>query len=193
MEHTLPYAAAVLKLLKGPVNYDLDPKEWDQLATYQTDIKKYFDKIGLHLVVDNDDGFAYLYQPSGDDDLGLPRITRRIPLPFDITLLLVLLREKLTEQAIDDRNLANLLKKEDLYELLNPFYPKTQNESLQYREYDRIISKVVELGFLRKTEKDKNEFYQIEKIIKVRIRAEELNTIKARLLEDNDRKTVQDD
>jgi len=34
---------------------------------------------------------------------------------------------------------------------------------------------------------------QIEKIIKVRIRAEELNTIKARLLEDNDRKTVQDD
>ncbi|HNN80449.1 MAG TPA: hypothetical protein PKL30_16305, partial [Leptospiraceae bacterium] len=65
--------------------------------------------------------------------------------------------------------------------------------SLQYREYDRIISKVVELGFLRKTEKDKNEFYQIEKIIKVRIRAEELNTIKARLLEDNDRKTVQDD
>ena len=36
-------------------------------------------------------------------------------------------------------------------------------------------------------------FYQIEKIIKVRIRAEELNSIKARLLENNDRKTLQDD
>lgn len=193
MEHTLPYAAAVLKLLKGPVNYDIDPKEWDQLSTYQADIKKYFDKIGLNLIVDNDDGFAYLYQPSGDDDLGLPRITRRIPLPFDITLLLVLLREKLTEQAIDDRNLANLLKKEELYELLNPFYPKTQNEALQFREYDRIISRVVELGFLRKIEKEKTEFFQIEKIIKVRIRAEELNSIKARLLDDNDRKTLQND
>ena len=193
MEHTLPYAAAVLKLLKGPVNYDLDPKEWDQLSTYQTDLKKYFDKIGLHLVIDSDDGFAYLYQPSGDDDLGLPRITRRVPLPFDITLLCVLLREKLAEQVIEDTNMANLLKKEDLYELLNPFYPKTQNEAAQYREYERLIAKVVELGFLRRIEKEKTEFYQIEKIIKVRVRAEELNSIKARLLENNDRKTLQDD
>jgi hypothetical protein len=193
MEHTLPYAGAVLKLLKGPVNYDLDPKEWDQLSTYQTDIKKYFDKIGLHLVLDSDDGFAYLYQPSGDDDLGLPRITRRVPLPFDITLLCVLLREKLAEQVIEDTNMASLLKKEDIYELLNPFYPKTQNEASQYREYERLIAKVVELGFLRRIEKDKSEFYQIEKIIKVRVRAEELNSIKARLLENNDRKTLQDD
>lgn len=193
MEHTLPYAAAVLKLLKGPVNYDLDPKEWDQLSTYQTDIKKYFDKIGLHLVLDNDDGFAYLYQPSGDDDLGLPRITRRIPLPFDITLLCVLLREKLAEQAIEDTNMASLLKKEDIFELLNSFYPKTQNEAAQYREYEKLIAKVVELGFLRRIEKEKSEFYKIEKIIKVRVRAEELNSIKARLLENNDRKTLQDD
>lgn len=193
MEHTLPYAAAILKLLKGPVNYDLDPKEWDLLSIYQTDIKKYFDKIGLHLVFDADDGFAYLYQPSGDDDYGLPRITRRIPLPFDVTLLCVLLREKLAEQTIEDLNMANLLKKEDIYEMLNPFYPKTQNEAIQHREFDRLIAKIIELGFLRRIEKDKSEFFQIEKIIKVRIRAEELNSIKARLLENNDRQTIQDE
>lgn len=193
MEHTLPYAGAVLKLLKGPVNYDLDPKEWEQISTYQTDLKKYFDKIGLHLVLDSDDGFAYLYQPSGDDDSGLPRITRRIPLPFDVTLLCVLLREKLAEQTIEDVNMANLLKKEDIYEMLNPFYPKTQNEAVQHREFDRLITKILELGFLRRIEKEKSEFYQIEKIIKVRVRAEELNSIKARLLENNDRKTLQDD
>ena len=193
MEHTLPYAGAVLKLLKGPVNYDLDPKEWEQLSTYQTDLKKYFDKIGLHLVLDSDDGFAYLYQPSGDDDSGLPRITRRIPLPFDVTLLCVLLREKLAEQTIEDVNMANLLKKEDIYEMLNPFYPKTQNEAVQHREFDRLITKILELGFLRRIEKEKSEFYQIEKIIKVRVRAEELNSIKARLLENNDRKTIQDE
>ncbi|MBP9887293.1 MAG: DUF4194 domain-containing protein [Leptospiraceae bacterium] len=193
MEHTLPYAGAVLKLLKGPVNYDLDPKEWEQISTYQTDLKKYFDKIGLHLVLDSDDGFAYLYQPSGDDDSGLPRITRRIPLPFDVTLLCVLLREKLAEQTIEDVNMANLLKKEDIYEMLNPFYPKTQNEAVQHREFDRLITKILELGFLRRIEKEKSEFYQIEKIIKVRVRAEELNSIKARLLENNDRKTIQDE
>ena len=49
MEHLLPYAAAVLKLLKGPVNYDVDPKEWDLIVTYQNDSKKYFEKIGLSL------------------------------------------------------------------------------------------------------------------------------------------------
>ncbi|MBK8393964.1 MAG: DUF4194 domain-containing protein [Leptospiraceae bacterium] len=193
MEHTLPYAGAVLKLLKGPVNYDLDPKEWEQLSTYQNDIKKYFEKIGLHLVLDSDDGYAYLYQSSGDDDTGLPRITRRIPLPFDVTLLCVLLREKLAEQTIEDINMANLLKKEDIYEMLTPFYPKAQNEATQHRDFDRLILKIVELGFLRRIEKDKFEFYQIEKIIKVRVRAEELNSIKARLLENNDRKTLQDE
>ena len=147
----------------------------------------------MHLVLDSDDGFAYLYQPSGDDDSGLPRITRRIPLPFDVTLLCVLLREKLAEQTIEDVNMANLLKKEDIYEMLNPFYPKTQNEAVQHREFDRLITKILELGFLRRIEKEKSEFYQIEKIIKVRVRAEELNSIKARLLENNDRKTIQDE
>jgi hypothetical protein len=46
---------------------------------------------------------------------------------------------------------------------------------------------------VRRIEKEKSEFYKIEKIIKVRVRAEELNSIKARLLENNDRKTLQDD
>ena len=112
MEHLLPYAAAVLKLLKGPVNYDVDPKEWDLIVTYQNDLKKYFEKIGLSLYTNIDDGFSYLYQASGEDDSGLPRITRRIPLPFDVTLLAVLLRERLTEQSIEDVNMGNLLKKD---------------------------------------------------------------------------------
>ena len=58
---------------------------------------------------------------------------------------------------------------------------------------DRVIAKVIEFGFLRRIERDKAEFYKIEKILKVRIRAEELNSIKARLLENNDRKTLQDE
>ncbi|MBP7284353.1 MAG: DUF4194 domain-containing protein [Leptospiraceae bacterium] len=193
MEHLLPYAAAVLKLLKGPVNYDVDPKEWDLIVTYQNDLKKYFEKIGLSLYTNIDDGFSYLYQASGEDDSGLPRITRRIPLPFDVTLLAVLLRERLTEQSIEDVNMGNLLKKDELYDMLTPFYPKTHNDATQFKEFDRVIAKVIEFGFLRRIERDKAEFYKIEKILKVRIRAEELNSIKARLLENNDRKTLQDE
>lgn len=189
MESLLPYASAVLKLLKGAVNYDLDPKEWNQLSTYQNDIRKYFEKIGLGLYMDTDDGFAYVYQPGGEDDSGLPRVTRRMPLPFDVTILLVVLREKLTDTQIQEGKSAVILKKDEIYELMSAFYPKSGNETGVYREIDRIIVKVIELGFLRKLDKAGSDLYQIENILKVRIKGDELHTIKRRLQENNDRKS----
>ena len=82
----------------------------------------------------------------------LPRLTRRLPLSRDLSLLCVLLREQLL--LFETGNLGGttcLLSREHLRELLLPMLPERHNELLVQKRIDALIEKVGELGFLRKT------------------------------------------
>ena len=65
-EPLLPYAAVIIKLLRGVVYFD--DKEWDTLLSYEKAIQRHMAGIGLRLHVDETDGYAYLSQPVDDEE-----------------------------------------------------------------------------------------------------------------------------
>lgn len=175
------YAAVILKLLKGAISFDQDPKIWDLLIGNEKNVRGYFADIGLELYLDRDDGYAFLRQTVDDetdadeDVFQLPKLTVRRSFNKKETLLLLLLREALLDQEENSPEDPPILKKTSLYEKLEPFFPTTGNEPERIREFDRIIQRVVEYGFLRDL---KNDHYRIERIIKAKLTLDDLKNIR---------------
>jgi hypothetical protein len=131
-EPLLPYAAVILKLLRGVVY--VDDKEWDTLLSYEKAVRLHMASIGLRLHVDEADGYAYLSQPDDDEiasDNGhapavareLPRLVRRMPLNFEATLLCVVLRDELLKFEMREPGLERLvLSKQHMQEAPCKFF-----------------------------------------------------------------------
>ncbi|NJD77507.1 MAG: DUF4194 domain-containing protein [Candidatus Methanoperedens sp.] len=179
----LKYAPAIIRLLQGAIHYD-DKDIWENLLSNQTSIEEYFEKIGIRVIINENDGYAFIEQKRFEEEnnINLPRLTRKIPLSYDVTLLCVLLREKLLQYDTGGSySLRPIVTKEDIYELLLQFFKERTDEKKQRRKFDTVINKVIELGFLRPLENPGKEEYEIRAIIKAIIKAEKLNEIKQRL------------
>ena len=57
----IPYARAIARLLQGVV-YNDDPY-WKDILQNQVSITQYLEKIGIEVIVDQADGYAYIQQP----------------------------------------------------------------------------------------------------------------------------------
>jgi hypothetical protein len=184
-EKILSYAPVIIRLLQGAVHYD-DKDGWENLLSNRTSVEDYFEKIGVKVFINEPDGYAFLKQKEFEDhdkNNYLPRLTRRISLSYDVTLLCVLLREKLLQYDVGstDSLRSPILTKEDVHEMLLPFFREKTDETKQRGKLDAIINKVIDLGFLRPLKNPGKEEYEIRAIIKARITAETLNDIKQRL------------
>lgn len=184
-EKILSYAPVIIRLLQGAVHYD-DKDIWENLLSNRTSVEDYFEKIGVEVFINEPDGYAFLKQKEfeeEDKNNYLPRLTRRIPLSYDVTLLCVLLREKLLQYDVGstDSTRSPILTGEDLHEMLLPFFKEKTDEKKQRGKLDAIINKVIDLGFLRPLKNPGKEEYDIRAIIKAKITAETLNDIKQRL------------
>lgn len=180
-----PFAPAVIKLLQGPLFSD-DAQNWSMLLRYLEPISIYCGKIGLELYLQEEDGFAYLHQPDLEDEEGqlveLPRLTRRIPLNYHTTVLCVLLREHLLQfEANNLESTACILTRGQIYELLMDFLPERNNELLEQSKMDALISRVVDLGFLKKLPRLGQDYFEVRRILKAKIDADRLVEIKERL------------
>ena len=178
-----PYAAAIIKLLKGVV-YSNDP-HWNQLQTYLTPIREYFNKIGLEVRNFEADGFAYLTQPEADpeDKLEpLPRLLSRRSLSFSLTILCVLLREELRQFDASEATGQSVINIEKIRDLLQPYLPDSNNEEKFRREVKNLVDKAQELGFLRQLS-GQDDKYEIRAILKAKVDAEALTNLKQKLEE----------
>ncbi|MBK8192968.1 MAG: DUF4194 domain-containing protein [Lewinellaceae bacterium] len=93
------FAPLAIKLLQGVV-YEEDVRLWQDLTkVHELPLRRYFAQIGLQLIVDKQEGFAFLRQPKGgpEETAHLPRLMRKRTLNFDQSILCVLLRERLEE------------------------------------------------------------------------------------------------
>lgn len=178
---TLPYAALILKLLQGVIYYE--DKQWDRLLSYAAPIQAHFAAIGLHLHIDEVEGYAYLTQPEHEDDeLNLPRLLRRMPLTYDATLLCVLLRESL--QQFDAQTIGetrHVLSRSDLYGMLQLFFPQQPDMVRLEKRFDTAIRQVEQLSFIKKLRQGGEDQFEIRRIIKAKIDADTLVLIKAQL------------
>ena len=177
----LPYAPVVIKLLQGVIYSD--DKHWERLQSYLTPIKEYFSKIGLQVQNYDNEGFAYLEQPDPDPEdrsEPLPRLTVRRPLTFRVTVFCVLLREQLRLFDASDSTGRLVLSIEKLRDLLQPFLGESNNEDKFRQEVKSLISQMQDLGFL-KSLSSQDENYEVRPIIKAKIDAEMLESLKKKL------------
>ncbi len=187
-EPLLPYAAVILKLLRGVVYYD--DKEWDTLLSYEKAVQLHMVSIGLQLHVDEADGYAYLSQPDDDEQAiehefasrDLPRLVRRIPLNFEATLLCVILREELLKFETREPGLERfVLSKSQIQEAIQIFYPEPADVTRLLGRIDRVIGQVERAGFLRSIKHDDEDVYEVKRIIKAKISADKLVEIRDQL------------
>lgn len=180
-----PYAKAAIQLLKGPVFED-QKNTWEELNRYEVEIRKYFEKIALELVIDKRDGYAYLKQiPVGElgQSIGL---VRKMPLTYELSLVCVLLRDWLQEFESGDLDAVHLyISPRQFRDRLEMFFKEKTNELKFIKELNRYFKKCVEMGFLKAVNqeaKDPDEhIYEVRKIIKARVKAEELIKFKQQL------------
>src|ERR1700753_1943778 len=180
----LPYTPVFIKLLKGPVEY-LEKSSWEQLLTYQTELTKFLQGLGLTLVLEKEDGYAYLEQIRLDEEENVAGWVRRIPLGYEESILLVLLRDMMTEFEVGEVSSRELIKKRrEIKEYAELLFKENPSRVRFIRDLDRLIDKAEEMDFLEKVENsdlpDEQKF-RIKKIIKARVDNEVLENFKQQL------------
>ena len=189
MTEVAPYAAALVKLLKGPLYAD-SGEPWTILLRYRRQVEEWFGQIGIEVVVAEHDGLAFLRRcrDAGDAEGGAdralgvaPELIARRELPYLASLLCVLLVEELYRFETGSSDEARLvLDRAKIRELVLPYLPRKTNEAKQADAVDAQINKLEQYGFLRRIAPDSEEF-EIMKLLKHKIDAEALSEARAKL------------
>lgn len=186
-------SAVVVPLLRGVLYRDESPELWDALLGLQSQVRDYVAVLGLLLMLDEAEGYAYLRSrpDEEDDDDGAPRIPRLIarrPLSFPVSLLLALLRKRLAEFDAGAGETRLVLTRGEVVELMRVFLPEGSNEARVIDQVDTHLNRVVELGFLRrlKTAAGEEDAFEVRRILKAFVDAEWLVRLEARLAEEAD-------
>lgn len=182
----------VVPLLKGVLYREDDAAQWAALLQLQARVRDYVMVLVLELVVDETEGYAFLRSLPQDleDAPKLPRLVRRQPLSFHVSLLLALLRKKLAEFDASGGDTRLILTRSAVVELVRVFLPAGSNESRLIDQIDAQLNKVIELGFVRrlKAQADgasaraaQEPVYEVRRILKAFVDAQWLADFDQRL------------
>jgi len=164
---TKPYSHVLVALLKGVI-YSDNEKLWSDLnkPENEADIKKYFSEVFLDVVIDKSEGYAYLKQKvSEDEEDQYPKLIEKRQLNYNFSLLCLLLRKYIIENDREGESSKAILTKDDILNMVKPFFRETTNEAQQQKQIEAAINKLIEEGFLRKM-RTEDEQYEINRIIK---------------------------
>jgi hypothetical protein len=181
---------AVIQLMKGVVYRDAHERAWRHLLQLQPQVRDYVAVLGLQVVVDEAEGYAFCRQRPPDEARDgnaapenlLPRLIPRRPLSFHVSLLIALLRKKLAEFDAQGGDTRLMLSRDQIAEMMRVFLPATSNEARLADKIDAHISKAVDLGFLRPA-KNAEPVYEVRRILKAFVDAQWLADFDARLAE----------
>lgn len=173
---------AVTQLMKGVVYRDTHERAWSSLLELQPQARDYVDVLGLQVVVDEAEGYAFLRQRpvDPDDSDPLPRLIPRRALSFHVSLLLALLRKKLAEFDAQGGDTRLMLTRGQIVEMVRVFLPATSNEARLTDQIETLINKAAELGFLRPA-KNSEQTYEVRRILKAFVDGQWLADFDAKL------------
>jgi hypothetical protein len=169
----------VTRLFKGVLYAEGDEKLWQSLLGLSSQARDYVSVLGLDLILDESEGYAFL-KSREDLDGTLPRLIPRRQLTFNVSLLLALLRGRMLEFDTNSSELRLIMTEQDIADMVAVFLPESSNEA---RIMDRLatdIKKVVDLGFLRKL-RGQPGTYEVARILKAFVDAQWLEEFDARL------------
>lgn len=178
-----------ITLLKGVIYREGDERLWSNLLNLQSRVRDYMAVLGLDLVLDEAEGYAFLKSRPEPDDVEtarLPRLVARRPLSFPVSLLLALLRKKLAEFDAGGGDTRLVLARDDIVELVRVFLPTSSNDAKLIDQIETHISKAVDLGFLRRLKPTGGSAagpsnFEVRRILKAYVDAQWLADFDARL------------
>lgn len=170
----------VTSLMKGVVYRDTHEKAWRHLLQLQNQVRDHVATIGLVVVVDESEGYAFLRSrpDEPDDERAVPRLVPRRSLSFHVSLLLALLRKRLAEFDAGSAETRLFLTREQIVDLLWVFLPSTSNDARVVDQIDALTGKAVDLGFLRRAG---DGTFEVRRILKAFVDAQWLADFDARL------------
>ncbi len=183
-------SSLVIPLLKGVIYRGEASRsnagQWSDLLGLQTRVRDYVAVLGLDLVLDEAEGYAFLRARDSDEaSAGIPRLIARRPLTFPVSLLLALLRKKLAEFDAgggQDGGDRLVLSRDEIVELISVFLPASSNEARLMDRVDAYINRVVDLGFLRRLKTSgQSASFEVRRILKAFVDAQWLSEFDARL------------
>ena len=179
-------------LLKGVLYQENDPQRWAHLLTLHNRVKDYVAILGLVLILDEAEGYAFLRSRQenagarGEDasDIEIPRLMARRQLSFPVSLLLALLRKNLAEFDARSGDTRLVLTRDAIVDSMRLFLPDSSNEAKLVDQIERHINRVVELGFLRRLKPgapSRQPDYEVRRIIKAYVDAQWLAKLDQKL------------
>ena len=180
---TAELSAVVIPLLKGVTYRADDAAHWSALLQLQGRVRDHVAVLGLELMLDEAEGYAFLRSrtvPEDDAAPKLPRLVARRPLSFPVSLLLALLRKKLAEFDAAGGDTRLILSREQVAELLRVFMPEGSNEARLIDQVDTQLNKVIELGFVRRL-RGQDGVFEVQRILKAFVDAQWLGEFEVRL------------
>jgi len=176
-------STVLIPLLKGVTYRADDATHWSALLQLQGRVRDHVAVLGLELMLDEAEGYAFLRSRAvADDDSAarLPRLVARRPLSFPVSLLLALLRKKLAEFDAGGGDTRLILSREQVAELMRVFMPEGSNEARLIDQVDTQLNKVIELGFVRRL-RGQDGMFEVQRILKAFVDAQWLGEFDARL------------
>lgn len=173
----------LISLMKGVTYMESDPPLWQGLLNLQARVREHLAVLGLDLILDEAEGYAYLRQkPAREGEAELPRLVQRRQLSYPVSLLLALIRKKLAEADAQSGDTRLILGREEIVDLVRTFFADSPNSA---RLADRIagnIAKLADMGFLRRLRGGEDR-YEVGRILKSFVDAQWLQEFEARLAE----------
>lgn len=177
-------SSVVVSLLKGVLYQEENPGLWAALLNLQASVRDFVALLGLDLVLDEAEGYAFLRSRHDDDEeaQAVPRLIARRQLSYPVSLLLALLRKKLAEFDAGGGDTRLILSREEVVEMVRIFLPEGSNEAKRIDQVDATLNKITELGFIRRL-RGQEQMIEVRRIIKAFVDAQWLADFDERLAE----------
>ncbi|HCU25602.1 MAG TPA: hypothetical protein DF383_11355 [Deltaproteobacteria bacterium] len=193
MNQANPLSILVVTLLKGVLDQESDAERWNSLLIHQAGVRDYVSVLGLELILDEAEGYAFLRSKpaEGEKEDGsetsaaeCPRLMARRRLSFPVSLLLALLRKKLAEFDAQGGAPRLVLSRDEIIELVRVFLPENNNEVRFVNQIDEHIHKIAELGFLRRLKSENTASgpsFEVRRILQAFVDAQWLADFRSKL------------
>lgn len=186
----------LVNLFRGIVYREQSAERWRDLIGLQAAARDYVRMLGLELIIDEAEGYAFLRQLDADSaaetgvagDIAeivtpeesetLPRLIARRQLSYQVSLLLVQLRKRLAQHDAVGGDTRLVLTREQIVDMTRTFLPTSTNDAKLTDQIARQIERVEELGFLKKTKED-GDSYEVRRILRAFVNADWLAELEA--------------
>ena len=181
LNEEMQFSRALVALFKNVVFKENDSTVWQTIIEQRYKMEDYVSKIGLTLIIDEMDGYAYLKQRIySEGEHAVPRLIPRFPLSYPVSLLLVLLRKRLLEFDTKTGDQRLIMSRMQIAEHMRLFLKDTTNEAKLVTDIDKYIDRVEKMGFLRRL-RNNDDSFEVQRILRSFINAEWLQNINENL------------